>query len=178
MDGAWRGQGKMRRRHNLYCITPVSFLLTVAHPLSTNLFLSPAICCQKKIKDRGFKFHQENTEHSLAKIRPALQARTMRKIPYQSKRTGPNREKKKYKMWKNYLPEHVLTIVNSWPYWFNGLNSIHTGLDAAQLTPSRDNQEKGLESGGFCESISFASEVSGLLWQFSNFYYWTNADGL
>ena len=132
----------------------------------------------KKIKDRSYNFHPENTEHSLTKIRPALQARTMRKIPYQSKRTGPNREKKKYKMWKNYLPEHVIKIVNSWPYWFNGLNSIRTGLDAAQLTPSRDNREKGLESGGFCGSISFASEVSGFLWQFSNFYYWTNADGL
>ena len=48
--------------------------LTVDRPLGTNFFLSPAFRCYK-FKDGGHNFWKENTEHSIAKITPALQAR-------------------------------------------------------------------------------------------------------
>ena len=65
----------------------------------------------------------------------------------------------------------IFKIVSSLLSRFHVLHSSCTGLDAAPLTPSCDNQEKGLESGGFCEAISFASEVPGFLWQVSNLYH-------
>ena len=49
---------------------PLSFLLTVTHFLGTNFFLYPAFCYHHG----SYNFHQENTEHSLAKIMLALQA--------------------------------------------------------------------------------------------------------
>ena len=44
---------------------PLFFFLIVSYPLGTNFFLSPAISVQQK---------KRNTEQSLAKITPALQA--------------------------------------------------------------------------------------------------------
>lgn len=48
---------------------PSSFF-TVAHPLGTNLFLSPAFRSCKNQRWQ-LRFHQANTEHSLTKITPA-----------------------------------------------------------------------------------------------------------
>ena len=71
----------------------------------------------------------------------------------------------------------IFKIVSALLSRFHVLHSSCTGLDAAPLIPSCDNQEKSLDSGGFCEAISFASQVSGFLWQFPNLYHWTNVDG-
>ena len=48
---------------------PLSFFLTPAHPLYTNFFLSSAFP-----DGSSYIFHQGNTEHSPAKITPALRA--------------------------------------------------------------------------------------------------------
>ena len=56
-------------RHNLHFPTPALLLIFDRRPPPRYKFLSAI-----KIKDGGHNFHQGNTEHSLAKITPALQA--------------------------------------------------------------------------------------------------------
>ena len=70
MDGGGRG-GEGKNFHSP--ILPLSLFLTVDRPLDPNYF-SPQPSAAIKIKDGGHDFRQENTEHSLVKITPALQA--------------------------------------------------------------------------------------------------------
>ena len=58
MEWTAGGAGEDRREE-----FPLFFFLIVSYPLGTNFFLSPAVSVQK-----------QNTEQSLAKITPALQA--------------------------------------------------------------------------------------------------------
>ena len=54
--------------------TPINLLiLIVDRPSGTNLFPSSAFR-SIKIKDGGYNFREENTEHTLAKITPTQQA--------------------------------------------------------------------------------------------------------
>ena len=50
------------------------FPLTIAHPTGT-LSFSPQPSAAVKIEDRSYNFQQQNTEESLVKTTPALQAR-------------------------------------------------------------------------------------------------------
>ena len=65
MDGGGRGRG--RAKSNLHPSSPTPNSL---HFLNVDRLLGAI-----KIKDGGHNFRYENTEHSLAKITPALQAR-------------------------------------------------------------------------------------------------------
>ena len=56
-----------------YPTPPLSFHLTVPTSLVQIIF-SPQPSSAAKIKDDGYNFHHENTEHSRAKIKPALKA--------------------------------------------------------------------------------------------------------
>ena len=56
-----------------YPTPPLSFLLTVPTSLVQITFSSQPSSAAK-IKDGGYNFHHENTEHSRAKIKPALKA--------------------------------------------------------------------------------------------------------
>ena len=56
-----------------YPTPPLSFLLTVPTSL-VQITFSPQPSSAAKIKDDGYNFHHENTEHSRAKIKPALKA--------------------------------------------------------------------------------------------------------
>ena len=59
-------------KKDYYPTPPIPVLSTVAHPLDTNFSLfQPSTAV--KVKDGSYTFHQENTEHSPAKVTPALQ---------------------------------------------------------------------------------------------------------
>lgn len=54
---------------------PLSFTLTIIHPLDTNFFLSPAFCCHKNQKMAAIKYTKKIlSTQLLAKIMPPLQA--------------------------------------------------------------------------------------------------------
>ena len=50
LERRWRGRGEGGRGEGAGPSPPFSYLLTVAHPLSTHFFLSPAFRCRKNLK--------------------------------------------------------------------------------------------------------------------------------
>ena len=73
MDGRGRGWWKGKKTIFTTLPLPLSLFLITKRPLGANFFLSPALCCHEN-EDGSHNFRYENTELSLAKIIPALQA--------------------------------------------------------------------------------------------------------
>ena len=68
------GDGESAKR-NIHCFTffPSPYFLQLLAPL-VQISFSPQPSTTVKIKDSNYNFHQDNTEHSPAKITPALKA--------------------------------------------------------------------------------------------------------
>ena len=73
MDGGGRGWEKGEKESSLSQPNPSPYFWPSTVP-TLQISFSPQPSDAIKIKEGGYNFHQESTEHSLAKITPALQA--------------------------------------------------------------------------------------------------------